>query len=51
MGDGVEVDDTGKELALLIGFRGPIGNLFQDLGIASLRIIEARSVDQCDPFP
>ena len=51
MGDGVEVDDTGEELVLLVGFRGPIGDLFQDFRIGSLRIIEARSVDQGDSFP
>ena len=45
MGDGMEVDDAGEELVLLIGFRGPIGNLFQGLRIASIRIIKARSVD------
>ena len=50
MGDWVEVDDTGEELVLLVGFRGPIGDLFQDLRIASICIIEARSVDQGDPF-
>ena len=48
MGDGVEVDDTGEEVVLLVGFRGPIGDLFQDLRIGSIRIIEARSVDQDD---
>ena len=51
MGDGVKVDDTREELALLVGFRGPIGNLFQDLGVASLSVVKARSVDQCDYFP
>ena len=51
MGDGVEVDDTGEEFFLLVGFRGPISDLLQDLGIASLCIIEARSVDQCNFRP
>jgi len=51
MGDGMEVDDTREELVLLVGFRGPIGNLFQDLCIGSIRIIEAGSVDQSDSFP
>ena len=51
MGDRVEVDDTGEELVLLVGCRGPIGNLFQELSIASIRIIEAGSVDQYNPFP
>ena len=45
MGDGVEVDDTREELALLVGCRGPSGNLLQDLSIAFFRIIEARSVN------
>ena len=45
MGDGMKVDDTGEELLLLIGRRGPISDLFQDLRIASLRVIEARSVN------
>ena len=51
MGDGVEVDDTREELVLVVGFRGPISNLFKDLRIASVRIIEARGVDQGDYFP
>ena len=45
MGDGVEVDDTGEESPLPVGFRGPIGNLSQDIDIASIRIIESRSVN------
>jgi len=45
MGDGVKVDDTGEELALSVGRRGPISDLFQDLRIASLRITEARGVN------
>jgi len=48
MGDRVKVYDTGEELLLLVGCRGPISDLFQDLGIGPLRIIEARSVDQRD---
>ena len=51
MGDGVEVDDTGEELVFLVGFRGPIGNLFQGLCIGPIRIIEAGSVNQGDSFP
>jgi len=51
MGDRVKVDDTGEELLLGIGLRRPIGNLFQNLGVASLRIIEAGSVNQCDSCP
>jgi len=51
MGDGVKVYDTGEELLLPAGCRGSISDLFQDLGIASLRIIEARSVDQRDFAP
>ena len=43
--DGVKVDDTRQESAIPIGLRGPISDLLQDLHIASLRIIEARSVD------
>ena len=45
MSDRVEVDDTGKELVLLVGRRGPISDLLQDLRITSLCIIEARSVN------
>jgi len=45
MGDGVKVDDTGEELLLPVGCRGPISDLLQYLSIASLRIIEARSVN------
>ena len=45
MGDGVEVDDTREELVPLVGLRGPISDILQDLGIASLRTIEARNVD------
>jgi len=48
MGDRVEVDDAGEESLLYVGLLSPLSDLFQDLGIASLRIIEARSVDQCD---
>ena len=48
MGDGMEVDDAREELALPVGFAGPTGNLLKDLRVASLRIIEARSVDKCD---
>ena len=45
MGDGMKVDDTGEELVLLVGCRGPIGNLLQDFDIASFCIIEARSIN------
>ena len=43
--DGVEVDDSREELALLVGCRGPSDNLLQNFSIASLRLIEARGVD------
>ena len=45
MSDGVKIDDTGEELPLLVAFRGPIGNLSQDIDIASIRIIESGSVN------
>jgi len=51
MGNRVEVDDTGEEYAVLVGRRGPISDLSQDLYIIYLRIIEARSVDQGDFSP
>jgi len=51
MGDGVKVYDTREELLLPVGFRGPISDLLQDLGIASPRTIEARGVDKCDFLP
>jgi len=51
MGDGVKVNDTGEEFPLSVGLRGPIGNLSQDLDIASIRTIEARSIDKCDFCP
>ena len=45
MCDGVEVDDTGEELFIPVGRRSPISDILQDLGIGSIRIIEARSVN------
>ena len=45
MSDGVEVDDTGEELILLVGRLSPISDLFQDICIASLCVIEARCVN------
>jgi len=45
MNDGVEIDDTREELSLLACRLGPSGDLLKNLGIASFRLIEARSVD------
>ena len=45
MGDGMKVDDTGEELVLLVGRRGPISDLLEDLRITSLYVIKAGSVD------
>ena len=47
----MEIDDTREELLLLVGFRGPGGNLSHDFSLASGCIIEARSVDKCNSCP
>ena len=45
MRDGVKVNDTGEELVIPVGLRGPIGNHPQDLDIASIDTVEPRSID------
>ena len=45
MRDGMKVNDTGEEMVIPVGLRGPTGNLLQDLGINSIHTVEAGSVD------